>query len=130
MADQFKSGGVILRPAAKGRRNWEPMKTALANAGVSRTQPGLFFTPRADYALQTIPFIPRDPRRPEDLATGSFDHMADVCRYALIGSGVAARSSVTKRIGTYRGDDHAAYFAKLDREIAFANEAKRRAMLG
>lgn len=130
MADQFKSGGVILRPAAKGRRNWEPMKTALANAGVSRTQPGLFFTPRADYALQTIPFIPRDPRRPEDLATGSFDHMADVCRYALIGSGVAARASVTKRIGTYRGDGHAAYFAKLDREIAFANEAKRRAMIG
>lgn len=130
LADQFKVGGVHLRPASKGRRNWEGMKTALANAGVSRTQPGLFFTPRADYALQTVPFIPRDPRRVDDLATGTFDHACDAIRYGLIGSGVAARASVTKRIGTYRGDGHAAYFEKLDREIAFTNEAKRRALAG
>ena len=125
LGDQFKSTGVILRPAAKGRRNWEPMKTALASAGISRTQPGLFFSPRCSYTLQTLPFIPRDARRVDDLASGSFDHSADVCRYALIGAGVAARQSVTKRIGTYRDDGHAAYFERLDREIAFQNEAKR-----
>lgn len=126
LADQFKASGVILRPSGKGRRNWEPMKTALANAGVSKTQPGLFLSPRAEYALSTVPFIARDTRRPEELHTGGFDHACDAIRYALIGSGVAARTSVVKRIGTYRGDDHVAHFARLDREIAFATEAKDR----
>lgn len=126
MADQFKSNGVHLKPAGKGRRNWEPMKTALANAGTSQTQPGLFFTPRADYALQTIPFIPRDPKRIDDVSSGSFDHACDALRYSLIRSGVAERQSAAKLISTYRGDGSAAYFAKLDREIAFQNEAKSR----
>lgn len=126
MADQFKASGIQLRPAAKGRRNWEPMKSMLANAKTSVKEPGLYFTPRADYALQTVPFIPRDARRVDELNSSSFDHAADAIRYALIGQGLAARDDVRKRVTSYYGNNDRAYHAQLDRDIAFRIESLER----
>lgn len=123
MADQFRAAGVDLRAAAKGRRDWSQMKSMLANAGRSQTEPGLFFCPPAAYALSTIPFLSRDQRRADDLSTVGADHAADAIRYALLGAGFR-RESVKRRIGTYYTDPNA-WAAKLDAQIAFDAEAKR-----
>jgi hypothetical protein len=124
MADQFKAAGVDLRAAAKGRRDWSQMKSMLANAGRSQTEPGLFFCPEAQYALATIPFLSRDQRRADDLnSTSTPDHAADAIRYALLGAGFR-RESATRRIGTYYADPNA-WAKKLDAEIAFDIESKR-----
>lgn len=123
MADQFKAAGVDLRAAAKGRRDWSQMKSMLANAGRSQTEPGLFICPQAQYAAATIPFLSRDQRRADDLNSTGPDHAADAVRYALLGAGFR-RESVKRRIGTYYGDPDA-WAAKLDAEIAFDVESKR-----
>jgi len=124
MADQFRAAGVDLRAAAKGRRDWSQMKSMLANAGRSQTEPGLFFCPQAQYALATIPFLSRDQRRADDLnSTSTPDHAADAIRYALLGAGFR-RESATRRIGTYYADPNA-WAKKLDAEIAFDIESKR-----
>lgn len=126
IADQFKSAGVDLRKASKGRRDWTQVRSMMSNAGQSRTEPGIWFSPAASYCLNTIPNLPRDPRRPDDLNSNTADHGADALRYGILGCGFR-REAVARRISTYRGDGDAAYFAKLDREINFQNEAKRRA---
>lgn len=123
MADQFKGAGVDLRAAAKGRRDWSQMKSMLASAGRSQTEPGLFFCPQAQYALATIPFLSRDQRRADDLNSTGPDHAADAIRYALLGAGFR-RESVKRRIGTYYPDPNA-WAVKLDAQIAFDIESKR-----
>lgn len=126
IADQFKASGVDLRAAVKGRREWSQMRSMLANAGRSQTEPGLFFCPQAEYALATIPFLSRDQRRADDLNSTSPDHAADAIRYALLGAGFRTES-VKRRIGTYYADPNA-WAAKLDAEIAFhAKQIERQA---
>jgi hypothetical protein len=46
--------------------------------------PGLYISERCRYWLETVPFLDRDPRRPEDLDTRGPDHAADATRYGLL----------------------------------------------
>lgn len=99
VADQFRNSGVNFSKAGKGfrRGGWELMRSMMHNAGTDK--PGLYFTDLAGYALSTIPFLPRDPRRSDDVRTDGPDHAADAVRYALLGSGVVEK----KQIGSYYG---------------------------
>ena len=65
---------------------WEAMrkrfKAALAQP---MEEPGLFtFTTCRNGFIRTVPVLPRDPHRPEDVDTKSEDHVADECRYRCL----------------------------------------------
>ena len=85
IADEFRANGVYLYPAKKRDRisGWQRMRTLLANAGQPDV-PGLYVSRACAYWCQTVPFLPRDPRRPDDLASNGPDHAADATRYACL----------------------------------------------
>ena len=85
IADEFRAKGVCLLPAKKGDRisGWQRMRRMLADAGKPDV-PGLYISRSAKYFWDTIPFLPRCPKRPEDLDSTSPDHGADACRYGLL----------------------------------------------
>lgn len=88
LADEYRKAGVVLRPAKKGDRlsGWELMRRLLADAG-KEDKAGLYISERCSYWLQTVPTLPRDPRRPEDLDSRSADHAADATRYGVLAEG-------------------------------------------
>ncbi len=56
------------------------IRQRLLNA-VNRSGPGLYVSGRAKLTLETVPTLPRDPNRPEDVATDQNDHAWDALRY-------------------------------------------------
>jgi len=84
IADEFASCGVYFSPARKGgrRTGWEIMRKMLEAAG-SIDRPGLYVSRRCRYFWETVPYLGRDPRRPDDVDSRGADHAADACRYAL-----------------------------------------------
>jgi hypothetical protein len=88
IAEELRRAGVSFEPAGKGSRvgGWQRMRTMLAAAGKPDV-PGLYVSRACSYWWETIPVLPRDPRRPEDVDSRAADHAADACRYALTNSG-------------------------------------------
>jgi hypothetical protein len=76
----------VRRPRKKDRvGGWAKMREMLHNAKEKNGRPGLYISERCKYFWQTVPFIPRDELRPEDLNTrSSLDHAADAARYAVL----------------------------------------------
>jgi hypothetical protein len=85
IADEFAHCGVRLRPARKATRaaGWSRMRTLLRQAGEAGA-PGLFIGRGCSYFWRTVPYLPRDPRDPEDLDSTAPDHAADAVRYACV----------------------------------------------
>jgi hypothetical protein len=85
IADEFRECGVRLEPAKKGSRvaGWSLMRSMLMRAG-SIDEPALYLSRTCEYAWTTLPFLDRDPRHPEDLATDGPDHGADALRYGIL----------------------------------------------
>ncbi|MFP3942081.1 MAG: terminase large subunit domain-containing protein, partial [Thermoanaerobaculia bacterium] len=74
LSAEFRDAGVDFLPAPKLDRvaGWAKVRQMLASAADGDTDlPGLYITRRCAYALETLPTLPRDPRRPEDLDTGA-----------------------------------------------------------
>ncbi|WP_417522345.1 phage terminase large subunit [Marinobacter sp.] len=86
IADEFRQAGVSFSKAQKGSRlaGWQTMRRMLADAG-SPDRPGLYVSRNCQVWWQTVPGLPRDPRKPEDVDSTSADHAADACRYAITG---------------------------------------------
>lgn len=84
IADEFKKAGVRFTKAHKGGRiaGWQRMRRLLADAGKPDV-PGLYVSRACRYWWTTVPSLPRDPRRTEDLDSSAPDHAADACRYGL-----------------------------------------------
>jgi hypothetical protein len=84
IADEFRRQGVFFRPARKGSRvaGWETMRRLLQDAGKPDV-PGLYVSRLAEYFWATVPILPRDPRKTDDVDSRAPDHGADACRYAL-----------------------------------------------
>lgn len=82
----LKREGVYLQRPTKGPGSriagWQAVRQLLANA-ISRDGPALYFTGRCGLTLETLPVIPRDPNRPEDIDTSANDHAADALRYLV-----------------------------------------------
>jgi hypothetical protein len=83
-AQEFARAGVTFTPARKGGRipGWEVMRRMLQDAG-KPDRPGLYVSRLCEYFWATVPTLPRDPRKPDDVDSRSADHAADACRYAL-----------------------------------------------
>jgi hypothetical protein len=84
IAMEFQSEGVHLERARKGGRvqGWERLRTLMSQAG-KPDQPGFYVTRSASYFWETVPYLPRDPRHPQDVDSRAVDHGADAARYAV-----------------------------------------------
>ena len=81
-ADEYARGGVHLL-AADNRRIDGWMKIHRALADLPDGKPGLIVFKTAEYLIRTLPALPYDPIKVEDVDTKSDDHAADALRYLL-----------------------------------------------
>ena len=86
IADEFRSNGVRFDRAYKQRMDrvsgWARMRALLDSAGKPDV-PGLYVSSRCEYWWSTVPTLPRDARKIEDVDSSAADHAADATRYAL-----------------------------------------------
>jgi hypothetical protein len=96
IADEFRASGIYLTPAQKGDRiqGWLKMKRLLADAG-KLDKPGLYISRACKYWFQTIPSLPYDLKRVEDLDSSAPDHAADATRYGILGQTIARNVPVS-----------------------------------
>ena len=87
IADDMAAQGIKWTKANKspGSRvqGWEIMRRYLKNAA-NREEPGLYVFETCRHFIRTIPILPRDDRKPEDIDTNAEDHIADAVRYRLL----------------------------------------------
>lgn len=95
---EFQKHGVTWVPANKGpgsRKNgWKLMRDRLGAAKRKPTEePGLYvFADCLDF-IRTVPMMPRDEKKPDDVDTNSEDHIGDESRYRVL----AERNVTTTR---------------------------------
>lgn len=82
IADEFALAGVRFLPAKKADRvtGWNKMRRLLSHAG-EPDRPGLYVSRACGYFWGTVPMLPRDPKRIEDVDSTGPDHGADAIRY-------------------------------------------------
>jgi hypothetical protein len=86
IVDEFARCGVSFQLCHKGSRiaGWTHMREMLNNASLGRVdKPGLYISDKCVYGWETLPFLARSMRNPEDLE-GVADHFADCVRYGLL----------------------------------------------
>ena len=72
------------------------MKQALPNeGGKPREHPGLFVFNTCTQFIRTMPVLPRDEKKMEDVDTKSEDHIGDDTRYRMWSSGMQVESGRT-----------------------------------
>ena len=86
IADDMSRVGVRWTEGEKGpgsrRTGLERLRRMLKAAAASpREEPGLFFFDTCRHSLRTLPVLPRDPRKADDVDTESEDHVYDMVRY-------------------------------------------------
>ena len=81
-ADEYAKEGVILTKAnndrIQGKRAFDGVLAHLPNG-----EPGIVFFKTCYNLIRTLPNLPRDPLRPEDVDTDADDHSYDGVRYGL-----------------------------------------------
>ncbi len=85
IANEFSRSGVFFTPAKKADRisGWQIMRRLLADAGKPDV-PGLYVSRAASYFWETVPFLPRDEKRVDDVDSSGPDHAADAVRYGCL----------------------------------------------
>ena len=85
IADEFEQAGVNFDPAMKADRisGWNRMRRLLSHAG-DPDRPGLYIARRCEYFWATVPSLPRDPKKVEDVDSTGPDHGADAVRYGCL----------------------------------------------
>jgi hypothetical protein len=85
IADEFTLAGVRFYPAKKADRitGWNVMRRLLADAG-KPDLPGLYIARTCAYFWDTVPYLPRDQKRVEDVDSSGPDHGADAVRYGCL----------------------------------------------
>ena len=89
LADAFDDAGVEFTEANKGpgsRRNgWKLMRDRMGNAKRHPAEhAGLYVFDRCRDFIRTVPLLPRDPKKPDDIDTSAEDHIADESRYRVL----------------------------------------------
>lgn len=103
IADSLKAGGVTWLPANKGpgsRKNgWELMRERLTAAKAFPPEhPGLFVFSTCRDFIRTIPALPRDEKKPDDIDTAAEDHAADEARYRVLAAPAPTITRLSTRI--------------------------------
>lgn len=88
IAEDMAERGVTWTMADKSpgsrKAGWEKMRARLKAAHTFPMEdPGLFFFNHCTQAIRTIPVLPRDPKKTDDVDTKSEDHIGDACRYRV-----------------------------------------------
>lgn len=85
IADEFRMAGVHFTPARKADRltGWNRMRRLLSHAG-DHDRPGLYISRRCQYFWNTVPMLPRDAKKIEDVDSTGPDHGADAVRYGCL----------------------------------------------
>ncbi|MFN8180128.1 MAG: terminase family protein [bacterium] len=94
-------GLALVRPRKERVAGWAKMRELLHNAKEKNGRPGLYATARCRYFWSTVPFISRDPHRPEDCDTSGCDHGADAARYACMYAHSNRAFSNGRAVGMY-----------------------------
>ena len=89
IADSFKKAGVTWLPANKGpgsRKNgWELIRERLGAAKrAPKEAPGLYVFEDCRDFIRTVPMMPRDEKKPDDVDTSAEDHIGDETRYRVL----------------------------------------------
>jgi len=100
IATEFSRQGIRFRRAGKGSRigGWEVVRQLMSNAG-TLDLPGLYISRSCTYFWRSVPYLGRNPRRPDDLDTTAADHAADSVRYGVIDAGWRRPANVPFRLG-------------------------------
>lgn len=85
IAEAMEQRGVLWIPGNKSRVSGaERIRDRLRNASVNpREYPGLFFASKCQHCIRTIPVLPRDQNREDDVDTDAEDHAYDCLRYRV-----------------------------------------------
>lgn len=82
----FRLSGVDWTPCQKGpgsrATGWQRMRDYMRAAGDKET-PGLYIFKTCRNIIRTVPSLPTDNKKPDDLDTNAEDHGAEVIRYIL-----------------------------------------------
>lgn len=97
IGEELRAHGVFFRPAGKADRKtgWERVRALFAGA-CRPDVPGLYIARHCEGCWATIPTLPRDPRRPDDVDSRGADHWADALRYAVVGQRAGEAATVTR----------------------------------
>lgn len=91
IASEMEKHGVAWEAASKGQgsrtQGWEAMRAILKGAVPAekgaRENPGLFISSACKQFIRTVPVLPRDQIKLDDVDTESEDHVADEVRYRV-----------------------------------------------
>lgn len=85
IAQEFQRCGVRFQPAKKADRitGWNIMRRLLADAGKPDCA-GLYIARNCRFFWETVPTLPRDMRRIEDVDSSAVDHCGDAVRYGCL----------------------------------------------
>lgn len=89
IADKMQTAGVTWERANKNpgsRKNgWQLMRDRFGDAKrTPREKPGLFVFADCLEFIRTVPMMPRDEKKPDDVDTSSEDHIGDETRYRVL----------------------------------------------
>jgi len=97
IASSFEKAGVTWTAANKGpgsRKNgWQLMRDRFgagrpkkdrAGNTLPLEEPGLFIFANCTNFIRTVPMLPRDEKKPDDIDTNAEDHVADESRYRVL----------------------------------------------
>ncbi len=94
-----KLGVYLRRPQKERVAGWQLMRNMLVSVKNRDGGPGLWITARCQYFWKTVPFLQRDPKRPEDIITKNVpDHGADAARFSVTSRGHRVTSGSTEGI--------------------------------
>jgi hypothetical protein len=78
-------GFSLTPPKSKSRvAGWGKVRELMFNSMTGRVKPGLYISERCEMLWATMPTVPRDQVRIEDLDSAAVDHAVDACRYGCV----------------------------------------------
>ncbi len=96
LAERMRRAGCAFRPADNTRvgkagalSGWDQLRARIVGDGA---RPMLFVFDTCRDFIRTVPCLPHDPARAEDLDTAAEDHVADEARYACLSRPLIARA--------------------------------------
>lgn len=89
IADDMKKVGIRWERSDKSpgsrKQGLEKMRELLKNAVKNgRELPGLYIFNTCTHSIRTLPTLPRDEKKPDDIDTNAEDHLYDVYRYRTV----------------------------------------------